>query len=152
MGNQADALHGFDANTGKELWKLPGKNHQLAVPSRWTHQGKDYILSLEGGFYGEAKKIFCIEPKSGNVVWETDYKGGSKGVSVSGDILMGLTFSVKGEPQKDPECVAWRMTPEKAERIWATPVKAFGEISSPAVNDKYVVVGTQNPAKCNCWT
>ena len=134
MGNQADTLHGFDANTGKELWKLPGKNHQLAVPSLWKHQGKDYILSLEGGFFGSTK-IFCIEPKSGNVVWETDYKGGSKGVSVSGDIMVGLTFSVKGEPQKDPECVAWRMTPEKAERIWATTVKAHGELGSPAVND-----------------
>jgi len=146
MGNQAGALHGFDANTGKELWKLPGKNHQLAVPSLWKHQGKDYILSLEGGFFGSTK-IFCIEPKSGNVVWETDYKGGSKGVSVSGDILVGLTFSVKGEPQKDPECVAWRMTPEKAERIWATPVKAHGELSAPAVNDRYVVVGAPKPGE-----
>ena len=146
MGNQAGVLHGFDANTGKELWKLPGKNHQLAVPSLWKHQGKDYILSLEGGFFGSTK-IFCIEPKSGNVVWETDYKGGSKGVSVSGDILVGLTFSVKGEPQKDPECVAWRMTPEKAERIWATSVMAHGELSAPAVNDKYVVVGAPKPGE-----
>jgi hypothetical protein len=34
------------------------------------------------------------------------------------------------------------MTPEKAERIWATPVKAYVELSAPAVNDRYVVVGT----------
>jgi outer membrane protein assembly factor BamB len=140
MGNQADTLHGFDAKTGKELWKLPRKNLQLAVPSRWTHQGKDYIISMDGA-RGVSMKIFCIEPKSGKVLWETDYKGGSKGVSVSGDILVGLTFSVKGEPERAPECVAWRMTPEKAERIWATPVKAYGELSAPAVNDQYVVVG-----------
>jgi outer membrane protein assembly factor BamB len=141
MGNQGDTLHGFDANTGKELWKLPGKNNQLVVPSRWTHQGKDYIISMDGG-RGVSMKLFCIEPKSGKVVWETDYKGGSKGVSVSGDILVGLTFSLRGEPKKDPECVAWRMTPEKAERIWATACpKACGELSAPAVNDKYVAVG-----------
>jgi len=145
MGNQADTLHGFDAKTGKELWKLPGKNKQIAVPSLWTHQGKDYILSMDGGFRVNSTKIFCIEPKSGKVVWETDYKGGSKGVAVSGDILVGLTFSVKGEPQKDPECVAWRMTPEKAERIWTTTVKASPELSAPAVNDKYVVVGAHAP-------
>ncbi len=141
MGNQADTLHGFDANTGKELWKLPGKSRSLVVPSLWKHQGKDYIISMDGGSHAPTTKIFCIEPKSGKVLWETDYKGGSKGVAVSGDILVGLTFSVKGEPQKDPECVAWRMTPEKAERIWATPVKAHGELSAPAVNDKYVAVG-----------
>ena len=130
MGNQGDTLHGFDARTGKELWKLPGKNNRLAVPSRWTHQGKDYILS-------PADKIYCIEPKSGKVAWETDYKGGYKGVAVSGDILVGLTFSQPGAT----ECVAWRMTPEKAERIWATPVKASGDLSAPAVNDKYIAVG-----------
>ena len=141
MGNQADTLHGFDANTGKELWKLPGKSRSLAVPSLWKHQGKDSIISMDGG-RDASMKLFCIEPKSGKVLWETDYKGGSKGVAVSGDILVGLTFSVKGEPQKDPECVAWRMTPEKAERIWATPVKAYVELSAPAVNDRYVVVGT----------
>ena len=34
------------------------------------------------------------------------------------------------------------MTPEKAERMWATPCpKACPELSAPAVNDKYVVVG-----------
>ena len=144
MGNQADTLHGFDANTGKELWKLPGKSSSLVVPSRWTHQGKDSVISMDGA-RGVSMKIFCIEPKSGKVVWETDYKGGSKGVAVSGDILAGLTFSVKGEPDRAPECVAWRMTPEKAERIWATPVQAHPELSAPAVNDKYVVVGNHAP-------
>ena len=144
MGNQADTLHGFDAKTGKELWKLPGKSRSLVVPSRWTHQGKDSIISMDGG-RDASKTIFCIEPKSGKVLWETDYKGGSKGVAVSGDILVGLTFSVKGEPERSPECVAWRMTPEKAERIWATPVNAKNELSAPAVNDKYVVVGNDAP-------
>ncbi len=145
MGNQADTLHGFDANTGKELWKLPGKSRSLVVPSLWKHQGKDYIISMDGGSHAPTTKIFCIEPKSGKVLWETDYKGGSKGVSVSGDILVGLTFSVKGEPEKDPECVAWRMTPEKAERIWTTTVNAKPELSAPAVNDQYVVVGHASP-------
>jgi outer membrane protein assembly factor BamB len=140
MGNQGETLHGFDAKTGAELWKLPGKSRSLIVPSRWTHQGKDYIISMDGG-RDASMKLFCIEPKSGKVVWEMDYKGGSKGISVSGDILVGLTFSLRNEPPKDPECVAWRMTPEKAERIWATTVKAHGELSAPAVNDKYVVVG-----------
>jgi outer membrane protein assembly factor BamB len=99
---------------------------------------------MDGGG-GVSMKLFCIEPKSGKVVWETDYKGGTKGISVSGDILVGLTFSLKGEPKKAPECVAWRMTPEKAERIWATSVNAKDELSAPAVNDKYVVVGNHAP-------
>lgn len=141
VGNQAGTLHGFDAQTGAELWKLPEKIRSLVVPSRWTHQGKDYIISMDGG-RDASMKLFCIEPKSGKVLWETDYKGGAKGVSVSGDILVGLTFSLKGEPQKEPACVAWRMTPEKAERIWETPVMAHPELSAPAVNDQYVVVGT----------
>jgi outer membrane protein assembly factor BamB len=137
MGNQAGTLHGFDAKTGAELWKLPGKNNQMAVPSLWTHQGKNYILS-------PADKIYCIEPKSGKVVWETEaYEKGSKGVAVSGDILVGLMniWVRMGKIEGPPQCVAWRMTPEKAERIWATPVKAHPELSAPAVNDKYVVVG-----------
>jgi outer membrane protein assembly factor BamB len=38
--------------------------------------------------------------------------------------------------------VAWRLTPEKAERLWATPCpKVSVELSSPAVNDKYVYIG-----------
>ncbi len=133
IGNQRDTLHGFDAKTGAELWKLPGKSSSRAVPSRWTHQDKHYIIS-------PTDKIHCIEPRSGKVVWETDYKGGAPGVSVSGDILVGLTFGVKGEPSSGPECVAWRMTPEKAERIWATTVKADAGLHAPAVNDRYVVV------------
>ncbi len=142
MGNQGDTLHGFDANTGKELWKLPGKNNAMAVPSLWKHQGKDYILS-------PASKISCIEPKTGKVIWETEeYKFGSKGVAVSGDILVGLMNiwqRMTGKGEGEPQCVAWRMTPEKAERIWATPVNAHNELSAPAVNDKYVVVGNARP-------
>jgi outer membrane protein assembly factor BamB len=139
-GNQGDTLYGFDAKTGAELWKLPGKNNTLAVPSLWKHQGKDYILA-------PADKIYCIEPKSGKVVWETEYKNGSKGVAVSGDILVGLTncWVRMGKLEGPPQCVAWRMTPEKAERIWETPVNAHNELSAPAVNDKYVVVGNARP-------
>jgi outer membrane protein assembly factor BamB len=138
MGNQGDTLHGFDAKTGAELWKLPGKNNAMAVPSRWTHQGKNYIIS-------PADRIYCIEPKSGKVVWETEeYKFGSKGVAVSGDTLVGLTncWVRMGKLEGTPLCVAWRMTPEKAERIWETPVQAHPELSAPAVNDKYVAVGS----------
>jgi outer membrane protein assembly factor BamB len=45
IGNQAGTLHGYDAKTGAELWKLQGKNNPLAVSSIWSHQGKDSIIA-----------------------------------------------------------------------------------------------------------
>ena len=65
---KGNGLIGFDPDTGRRLWYVPGAggNGMLgSTPMRWTHRGKEYFLA-----YGVAGAL-CIDPKDGKVLWQS---------------------------------------------------------------------------------
>ena len=144
FGNHRDTLIGFAADDGRQLWKLPGKNHPMQVPCVWTHAGKQHVLSLTAPAANGMAAVACIEPATGKIAWELELGTAcGKNVSVYGDTLVG--FAGLGTPQA--RCLAFRLTPQKAEPIWSAPCPyAAGDVG-PAVNEKYVVLAGREEAR-----
>lgn len=142
-GDQASTLYGFDAATGKELWKLPGKNNSLAVPPLWRHGAKSHIITQNGSSHVLATSIWCVEVKTGTVAWEAPYGGGIDGISVNGDIAVGTMGSVKNSYSSNYCAVAYRLTPARAEPLWTMSCSDWRWVPTlpPPMNDKFVVIG-----------
>ncbi len=150
-------LYGFDPAGGRQLWKLPGKSHKFQVPARWSHGGKEYVLSM-----AETKPrtreapaevcAFCIDPQSGRVLWQLDLpRQPNKGVSVFGDVMYVTSGGGASPDKPNPHgaCMAFRLTPQKAEKLWSAPATHAAGDAPPAVNGKYVVVG--GPAETHLY-
>lgn len=152
-------LYGFDPATSKQFWKLPGKSNRFQVPARWSREGEEYVISMTSGKIDKEKgniaSAVCLEPKSGKVLWEVELPPNpNKGVSVYGDVMYVTAAGVnppgfKGFPQRQDmtatnaagTCTAYRLSLEKAEKLWQSPATHAAGDAPPAVNGKYVVVG-----------
>ena len=152
-------LYGLDPATGKRLWKLPGKSHPFQVPARWSHQGREYVISMTAGKRdkesGNVASAACVDPATGKILWEVELPPNpNKGVSVFGDVMYVTAAGVyppgfKGFPQRNDvsftnaagTCTAYRLTPGKAEKLWQSAATHAAGDAPPAVNGKYVVVG-----------
>jgi outer membrane protein assembly factor BamB len=150
LPDHGTTLTGLDPETGKDLWKL-GKGSPFAVPSKWVHQGQEYVISLTSGGYNkkfdiyDGRKTACIEAKTGRILWELDITTlPGKGLSVYGDVAYLTSWWYDRENPTNKErkaiCTAYRLGLDKAEKIWETPVpKALGD-PLPACNGSVVVV------------
>ena len=156
MSDHGATLSGLDPATGKDLWKLPGKTFGALVPCKWTHKGQDHVITLtDAGIdkrikgwdqFVVGRKLACIEPKAGRVLWELDITTIAwKGLlTVHGDVAYLTTQWYDREnfdnTERKPICTAYRLGLDKAEKIWETPVpKALGD-PLPACNGSVVVV------------
>jgi outer membrane protein assembly factor BamB len=115
---------GFDAQTGKQLWRVPGSAQFDASPLTWRHQGKEYIMGVGN----------LIDPKTGKVLWTAprdQFAHGSGTPALEGDIVV---FSGNGRATVGAS--GWRMTPQKAERLWALPAEesVSGNHTSPGIH------------------
>ena len=97
---------GFDAATGKLLWRDGPMIHGGGVPLRWTHEGREYAI-CEGA---------CVEPRTGKVCWKADIEHAKEPVSVTlhGDVLIanGTTHGKGGSFN------AWRLGVRGATKLW----------------------------------
>jgi outer membrane protein assembly factor BamB len=137
LPDHGTTLTGLDPETGKDLWKL-GKGSPFAVPSKWVHQGQEYVISLTVG-----PSVAAIEPKTGKVLWEVPVPAKpNKGVSVFGDTMYLVTEGTESYDKPNPKgtCTAWKLSLDKAEKIWEMPTPYADNDPPPAVNGKYVVV------------
>jgi len=99
-------LTGFDAETGRPLWKIQGAADDLNSAMRWIYEGREYFVS--GGKQG----IFCVEPKTGRVLWRIDESCGST-VAVAGPYLVAISGGLKG----------WKISPRGATHLWTSGEK-----------------------------
>ncbi len=70
IGKKDGAIAGFDPTTGKRLWTAGGDTIQYQSPISWTLHGRNQVVAA-----GD-KKLFGIDAKSGNVLWEYVHGGG----------------------------------------------------------------------------
>jgi outer membrane protein assembly factor BamB len=124
-----DGAIGFDVRTGDRLWvqpKVPKKNAWHS-PALWRHNGKAYLI-----FRG----LYCLDPKTGEVIWSAPDQIGGKTSSptVIGDRM--AVWNVK-------DVVLYSLSPTGAQVLWKQPFPAdWG--ASPIIYDGrvYALGGT----------
>lgn len=146
LPDHGSTLTGIDPATGKDLWQLKGKGYRFQVPAKWSHQGREYVLSMfqTGGSKGAMNaSAACIEAKTGKILWEVVLPPNpSKGVSVHGDTMYVVSDGIS-TPQEDgsnSKCTAFHLDLTKAEQLWQTPTPDANLHPIAACNGRYVVV------------
>ncbi len=128
-------LIGYDATTGKELWRKEHRNSGVRAPLRWRHKGKDYaIAGYNRGHWRENKGgAICFEPKTGKELWRIEEGLGKNDDSlyIDGDVLFA---NVQTERKAPGQVGAFRLSPEGAEKIWELPEKhVYGAQNRPLI-------------------
>ena len=126
---EGPGLIGLDAATGKRLWQTPEATGNGVTPCRWLHKGKTYILTDGGGKVrvpdpktgkltdvatASGRKLRLLDPKTGNFLWEVPC--GPTGMCLVSDENHVL---VNTGDDKTGEVSCFRITPEKAEKLWS---------------------------------
>ncbi len=130
----ADSLTALDAATGKELWKQEKVGTGNASPVPWESGGKKIVIC-------NGRDLSAVDLKSGALLWTAE-AGGDSTPSIAGDIL-----AVQSR-KKELGLVAYRITPEKAERMWSHPIDALRTQSSPILHDGHVYLTDDNNHYC----
>ena len=103
-------LSAYDAESGKKLW-YTGDARAGGTPVLWSSGGKNYIIA--GGSWG--KTAYCIDMETWKIVWEI--KKGD--IAQSTPVIVGDILCFQGGGAGS---CAYKITPEKAELLWKSPV------------------------------
>ncbi|GDY13533.1 hypothetical protein LBMAG53_24110 [Planctomycetota bacterium] len=148
-------LIGLDPASGKILWRADGKSHRFQVPGKWSYQGQEYVISMGDEKIEKdqtaTRKAFCIEPKSGRILWEIELPPNpNKGVSIHGDRMFvtalgilpaGWQHLAKQVVSANATVTAYALDPGKAQQLWQSPATFAAADAPPGCNGAYVVVG-----------
>ncbi|MBV12342.1 PQQ-like beta-propeller repeat protein [Rubinisphaera sp.] len=124
----ATHLFGLDLNSGSIVWSGDPEQTKSthASPAAWTHQGKNYVISV-----GNGGNAVCLNPQTGEVIWKVAAEGGSASPVVTGDKLL-----IYGNSRKKG-LACFKMTPQGADQLWvfqritdkgSTPIVANGAV------------------------
>jgi len=113
----ARRLVALEAQSGKLLWEQKAVAGNDSSPVVWRQGGKAYIIC------GGKKKISCIDPGTGEVLWST------KGAGVSTPAVAGATMIV----QHGKGMRVYRVSPTAAEEVVELPLG--GSRGGSPVND-----------------
>jgi outer membrane protein assembly factor BamB len=124
-------ITGLDARTGKVLWHhvslVSGRG---ATALRWVHKGKEYFLTTGGA---------CIEPKSGKILWK-----------IEGWDNLGYQFAADEDllfVAKEKSCAGYRVSPQKAEKLWETEEIARDRMIFPVLYKGHAFMRTRQHPK-----
>jgi outer membrane protein assembly factor BamB len=124
-------LIGLDGATGRQLWQTPEGTGNYRTPCRWRCRDKTYILTDGGGTvriqdpktgkFGNVStqtggRLRLLDPKTGRFLWEVPC--GPTGMCLVADEDHAVA---NGGDEKSGQIVCFRITPEKAEKLWALP-------------------------------
>ena len=127
-------LYGINGADGNPLWSQKEISGNNPSPAVWHKGDASYVLC------NADKGVACVEPKTGKILW-TAPGGGSGTVTVEGDVMVLLGKT------KEVGLVAYRLSTEKAERIWSQDITDRG--TTPLIRDGCVyVVGA---GRVGCW-
>lgn len=113
----ARRLVALEAQSGKLLWEQKAVAGNDSSPVVWQQGGKAYIIC------GGKRKISCIDPGTGEVLWST------KGAGVSTPAVAGATMVV----QHGKGMRVYRVSPTAAEEVVELPLG--GSRGGSPVND-----------------
>jgi len=116
----AGRLRGYDAATGEELWTQPLVTGYYASAVSWRAGEKTYLL-CNGG-----KQTFCVEPKTGEIVWAVT-AGGDSTPAVAGDVM--VVFAHKA-------IFAYKLSMEEPQELWRVAIQDRG--ASPVIYEGHV--------------
>ena len=128
----AGQLTAYKETDGSQVWTQPKLKSVAASPILWTSGGKTHVLcNSDAG-------LACVEIATGNVLWTAP--GGANGTpAVSDDILVQVT------DKKDLGIVAYKITPQKAEKLWnITPFEDRGTSAVIYEGHVYAVGGAKD--------
>ncbi|MEI8197509.1 MAG: PQQ-binding-like beta-propeller repeat protein, partial [Phycisphaerae bacterium] len=123
-------LFAFDAVTGTEVWKQPEVKTDNCSPVLWQAGQVSYLLC------NTDKLAYCVELKTGRVAWSMP-GGGVSTVAVQGDIMALQTLK---------DVSAYKISPEKAEKLWTVEIADRG--ASPIVANGFVYAVGSGTALC----
>lgn len=122
----AGELAAFNAETGAELWRQPKIKNTFSSPAAWTHEGKTYLLCTYGT--PDPIGVACIDPASGNVLWQAGV-----GMALNATpVTSGEYMVVRGKGG----AVGFKISPQKAEQLWKSDAGDAG--SSAVIYQDYV--------------
>ncbi len=115
---------GLNAEDGKRLWEVESALENAAVPQKWTHKGKTWLLcSGPKGRDSDFSRIRLIDPANGNVAW-THESGANRGCLVLGDDHVILNVRGDAERQEGGHnkgeglLACYRLTPKGLTQAW----------------------------------
>jgi hypothetical protein len=132
-------LVGLDAQSGKLLWRVPNAVGSGVSPNRWVHGGREYVLAMS------ARRVICVEPKTGNVLWEfaDDSLIQKSTPAASGEFMLAQgkapphgpdairKSKQDPEPDKNRGLTGFRITPQGCTRLWALKWPEYQAAWSP---------------------
>ena len=132
-GNHEGTLYACDPDTGAVLWKATIS--AISDPQRWVHDDKESAVVL-ASTYPKAE-YRCLEPRTGRQLWSFSGNAYAHTLGLRGDRVVLL----EGKDTVDNPVIKWqglvisayRLTPEKAEKIWEAPSTAPTEGRSAIV-------------------
>ncbi|MGD0899695.1 MAG: PQQ-binding-like beta-propeller repeat protein, partial [Thermoguttaceae bacterium] len=149
-------INACDPETGAILWK--GGGDAVADPQRLVLDGKEYAFTKTH----EGKSYSCLDPKTGKELWNLGPQPGGT--------LLGFTFWINGDTvavlegkdaKVDPvknwqgsvSIVLYRLTPQKAEKVWEVPAPGplEGRWASVMAQEKYVAVFSNALSSDKAW-
>lgn len=104
---QAKQLTAFDERDGRQLWTQKKVGGATQSPAVWRSGDRTWLLCNAG-------RVSCVDAATGEVAWSVP-GGGHSSPTVAGDVMVIFGSNAKVGVS------AYRMTPEKAESLWAVP-------------------------------
>ena len=131
----AGRLAGYDAATGKELWRQEKAGGGNSSPVAWSTGGKTLVLC------NSRNDIVAVDVKTGAVAW-TVPGGGDSTPAIAGDVLAVQV--------KNPKLgfVAYKLSEGGGEKLWNHPFDPLRTQSSPIVADGRAYLMDDNTHYC----
>lgn len=138
---------GYDIDDGSQLWTVPNSMGGNATPSRWVHNGKEYIIAAH-----TINGTRCIDPATGDILWHIEKAGHNATIPVGHDYMVLNTGLVMEDGEQivgkrsDGVLTGYRISPLGAEELWKKPeLPGFFDRNAAAVRGDtlYTVLGKE---------
>ena len=125
-------LTALSAEAGEVVWQTKEVATNSNSPVLWRHAGQAYVIC------NTRKSVFCVGLKEGKVLWKVP--GGEYSTAVvEGDLMVIMGGEKVG-------LLAYRISPESAEKVWASEINDRG--ASPIVHKGHVYAVGKGKAAC----
>ena len=125
FGGKPFPMTALDAATGVVKWTQPKVFHTHVSPVAWEKAGKKHVISVG------VTNVVCLATQTGEIAWELQCGGNPT------PVFQGDTMVVMYSPGKTGGITAYKLAPEKAEKMW-TMEDFPGVGSSPIILDGHV--------------